>query len=77
MPGNLFSPVQTDIAVNGTVTFQFAVDQHNVLFSAVNGAPSDIPVTANANVPRQFTARGAFPYVCTLHPGMQGTIVVH
>lgn len=77
MPALSFAPAQTDIAMTGTVSFQFPAEAHNVIFTSGNGAPADIQVTTNVNVSRQFNTRGAFEYVCTLHPGMQGTVVVH
>lgn len=77
MPGNTFSPFQADIARTGTVSFVFGADAHNVIFSGGSGVPSDIQITQNATVNRQFNTVGSFPYVCTLHPGMAGTVVVH
>jgi len=78
-PAFAFSPSQTDIAVTGSVVFEFAVDDHNVVFTSATGSgkPSDIPPAHGTNVARQFNTKGAFPYVCTLHSGMEGTVVVH
>jgi plastocyanin len=82
MPANpfSFSPAQTDILVTGTVSFEFAVDDHNVIFTSGSGSgkPADItPPVHSTTVTRQFNTQGAFPFVCTLHPGMSGTVVVH
>ena len=33
-------------------------------------------VTANGTVSVTFATRGTFPYHCSIHPGMIGTIVV-
>jgi plastocyanin len=74
-----YSPVQTDIALGGTVQFVFPSLAHNVFFNATPaGAPADIPgEVANQTVTRSFTTRGSFVYNCTIHPGMTGTIIVH
>ena len=76
-PGFSFSPSQVDIALAGTVTFQFAAVTHNVTFNATPGAPADVPNTSNASVSRQFNAAGTFNFQCTLHAGMTATVVVH
>ena len=73
-----YSPIRTDIAVNGTVQFVFASVPHNVFFRTANGAPQDIPgEVSNQTVARTFGTRGSFTYDCTIHPGMTATIVVH
>jgi len=74
-----YSPVETDIAVGGTVQFVFPGLGHNVFFgSTPPGAPADIPGSVvNQTVSRTFNTRGSFGYNCTIHPGMNGTIVVH
>ena len=71
---NIFSPSTLDITVGQAVTWQFGPVDHNVIFNPVNGAPQDIAITRNANVSRTFPTAGTFPYVCTLHAGMTGTI---
>jgi plastocyanin len=73
-----FSPVQSDIALGGTIQFVFPSTAHNVIFNPANGVPADIPgEVSNQTVPRTFGVRGSFVYNCTIHPGMTGTIVVH
>ncbi len=72
---NAFTPATVTVGVGGTVSWTFAVD-HNVLFSGGLGAPSDIPVTSTGVVSRTFGTVGTFPYTCTLHAGMNGTVIV-
>jgi plastocyanin len=76
MPGFSFSPFTTRIAVGGAVVFDFPAELHNVIFDRVQGAPSDIQATSNRQVARAFGARGTFDYSCTLHPGMDGVVIV-
>jgi len=78
MPGFIFSPTFTDIARTGTVRFVFPSISHNVIFAAgVAGTPASIDILANTTVSRTFNTVGSYSYVCTVHPGMQGTITVH
>ena len=73
-----YTPVQTDIAQGGSVTFVFVPQAHNVFFNVVAGAPADIPgEVSNQNVTRTFNTKGTFGYKCTLHPEMVATIIVH
>lgn len=75
-PGNVFSPVNITIATGGTVTWTFAAAVHNVAFGAGAGAPANIPNTSAAQVARAFPTAGRFDYTCTLHAGMNGTVIV-
>ena len=72
---NVFTPATTTIAEGGVVTFSFGSIQHNVLFQSA-GAPANIPVVASSSVERAFPTAGSFPYVCSLHAGMSGTVTV-
>ena len=76
MPGNSFSPFNVIIKVNGTVSFDFPGDEHDVTFVAKTGAPASIPVTKGKIVSRTFTTVGVFPYDCKVHPGMSGQVTV-
>ena len=76
MSTNTFSPFTTDILVGGTVIFDFPSDPHNVIFERKTGAPMDIQASTNRMVSRIFSLAGTFPFECTLHPGMEGQVVV-
>jgi len=65
-----------DISVGGSVTFTFDA-LHNVTFNSATGAPGDIPNTGSGTMSRTFSLVGTFNYVCTLHPGMAGAVIVH
>lgn len=75
--GQAFSPQTIRVATGGTITWKFESLGHNVTFDAVTGAPEDIPGSnANTSIARIFAANGTFPYHCTIHPGMTGTVQV-
>jgi plastocyanin len=71
-----FVPGQVTIADDGTVTWTFQSVTHNVQFAAAAGAPTNIGNTANATESRTFNTPGTFEYSCSLHPGMNGSVVV-
>ncbi|QJR35263.1 CHRD domain-containing protein [Gemmatimonas groenlandica] len=72
---NVFTPATTTIAEGGVVTFSFGSIEHNVLFQSA-GAPTNVPVVSNSSVARTFPTAGSYPYVCSLHAGMSGTVNV-
>lgn len=71
-----FSPREVNLLKGGTVTWSIGSVAHNVIFNQVDGAPADVAVTSNAQVSRTFNTAGSFPYDCTLHAGMTGTVNV-
>jgi plastocyanin len=73
---NSFSPATVSIARTGTVTWsnESAV-LHNVTFN-VAGAPANIPNMGAESTGRTFPDPGTFPYQCTNHAGMNGTVTV-
>ncbi|HEV2736507.1 MAG TPA: plastocyanin/azurin family copper-binding protein [Longimicrobiaceae bacterium] len=73
---NDFSPREVNLKVGGTVTWTFGARPHNAIFQKVNGAPADVPVLTNGQAARTFNTVGTFPYDCTLHAGMTGTVRV-
>ena len=75
--GNAFTPSTLTVAKGTTVTFTFQATTHNVTFANVAGAPANISNTANNGVQRLFATAGTFGYDCTLHAGMNGTVVVN
>jgi plastocyanin len=77
MPGLTFSPFESVVKVGGAVRFVFPGLPHNVIWTPrFPGSPADIAVTSNTVVTRTFPTPGVYPYTCTLHPGMDGTIIV-
>ena len=77
MPGNSFIPFEVTIKVGEQVFFEFPQAIHNVIFENKAGAPQDIQQTRNVTVARTFSVAGQFPYDCTLHPGMTGSVRVN
>ena len=77
MPGNSFIPIEVTIRVGEQVFFEFPQAIHNVIFENKPGAPQDIRQTRNVTVARTFSVAGLFPYDCTLHPGMVGSVTVN
>ncbi|MEO7998731.1 MAG: Ig-like domain-containing protein [Gemmatimonadaceae bacterium] len=77
MPGLTFSPADVVVKVGGTVRYIFPNLDHNVVWSPrITGSPTDINILSNQTVTRTFPTAGVFPYICTLHNGMVGTVVV-
>lgn len=77
MPGLTFSPTDVVVKQNGTVRFIFPNVDHNVIWQPrLAGSPADIPILHDQTISRTFPTVGVFPYECTLHNGMVGTIVV-
>lgn len=73
----VFQPGTLTVTAGTTVTFEFQALAHNVTFATVAGAPANIGDTENASVTRVFATAGTYTFVCTLHPGMAGTVVVN
>lgn len=77
MPGLTFSPFETVVKQGGTVRFIFPALVHNVIWDRrLAGSPADINITSNVTVARTFPTAGVFHFTCTLHPGMDGTVIV-
>jgi plastocyanin len=72
-----FSPTRVDIAQGGTVTWTFGATAHNVTFGSAAPPCGNIAASTNTSVGRTFPTAGTFEYVCTLHAGMTGSVVVH
>ncbi len=73
--GSQFDPRQVAITRQGTVTWNFNL-LHNVTFDNVAGAPANITDKGSGSESRQFNTAGTFTYHCTIHSGMNGTVVV-
>jgi plastocyanin len=70
-----FSPLQLNTTVGTTVIWTNAdsVTHASVSDSALWSAPTIAP---NGTFSFTFTTAGSYPYKCTLHPQMTGTVIV-
>jgi len=69
---NKFEPKETTVAVGDTVTWQFEGNAaHNVTH---DDFASDL--VSEGEFEHTFDEAGEYEYVCTVHPGMEGTVVV-
>lgn len=68
-----FDPSSSTIAAGGEVTWTWggSVD-HNVTFATGTNSATQTAGTFS----RTFATAGSYPYQCTIHPGMDGTIIV-
>lgn len=78
---NSFTPATlTNIPLHTTITFDWGTGPtslHNVTFDAVAGAPADIGNKSSGTATATFNTAGTFPYHCTNHAGMTGSIQVN
>ncbi len=72
---NTFTAPTVTIAAGGTVTWTIGAVAHNVLFQSA-GAPANVATTSATTASRTFPTVGTFPYLCSLHAGMTGTVIV-
>ena len=73
-----FSPSTASIHRGQTVTWRFndSGTPHNVISSSGSRFRSSPTKTSGSYMVR-FTRAGTYNYVCTIHPGMRGRVVVH
>ena len=72
-----FSPEKLRVRSGTTVVFRWrhAATPHNVRSRGRLRFPSTGERTRGTHAVR-LTRRGTYPYVCTIHPGMSGSVVV-
>src|SRR5574338_817357 len=71
---NIFDPSNTTVTVGSTVSWSWAAGatDHNVTFA--DGPKSD--TQSSGGYARTVDAKGTYPYHCTIHPSMTGTVKV-
>ena len=71
---NCFGPTVARVELGDTVTWENNDQwQHNVYSQAFVGSQA---INAGEAYSYRFADIGIFPYVCTIHPGMMGVVVV-
>jgi plastocyanin len=75
-PDLAYTPKTVDVQAGGEVTWSVGPVGHTVTFTTP-GAPAEIPYLEEQSESRTFPTNGSFNYVCTIHPGMTGTVNVH
>jgi len=69
-----FSPNPVTVSSGGTVTWtNNDSTAHTVTFDS---GPNCNNVAAGASVSAKFSAPGTYPYHCTIHPSMKGSVTV-
>ena len=71
----VYSPNPIVLAVGGTATWKNN-DSVTHTATANDGTWSSGSIAPGASFSRTFPAAGSFPYRCTIHPGMVGTVTV-
>ena len=75
--GDVFTPNKVAISQGGSVTWTFGSVEHTVAFTSAAGAPSGISSGGySSSQSRTFTQPGNYSYICTIHAGMNGQIIV-
>jgi plastocyanin len=72
---NAYSPNPITIVAGGSVTW---MNNDTVTHTATGntGLFDSGPIAAGGQFTRTFSTTGSFPYHCTIHPGMVGTVNV-
>ena len=73
MVNNSFNPQQVEVAVGGTVRF---TNNDAVQHNATGAAIATGNLNGGQSSEQRMNAAGTFQYSCTLHSGMNGTVVV-
>jgi len=70
-----FTPAELTVPVGATVTWTNRHGaRHDVV--AADGTFTSPLFAEGETFSFTFTAPGEYPYICTIHPGMEGTIIV-
>jgi plastocyanin len=70
-----YAPNPITVAVGGTVTWTNS-DSTTHTSTGNNNTWNSGPILPGASFSRTFASAGSFPYHCTIHPGMVGTVTV-
>ena len=72
-----FSPAEVTVPLGATVVWTNRDDiPHTVVDAAAPKVTKSAPLDTDESYKRTFAAAGTYHYFCSLHPHMQGTVVV-
>ena len=71
--GNAFSPSSKTVSVGTTITW---TNKDGIAHTVTGTGWGSGNLSNNATYSHTFDTAGSFPYHCTIHPGMTGTITV-
>jgi len=71
-----YSPANATVAVGTTVSWLNSDNTTHTSVATNGSAFSSGNIAPNARFNFTFTSKGTFPYFCTIHPNMVGTITV-
>jgi plastocyanin len=74
---NQFDPATVDIGAGGTVNFNWNGVTHNVTWASPPAGVTNISDRSSGTASLTFNQAGTYDYHCTIHAGMNGTVVVH
>jgi plastocyanin len=77
MRASTFQPTSVTITRGNAVAFENSsgVD-HNIIFDSGASGVADIGLISSGTQSRTFLTAGSFPLHCTIHAGMNATVVV-
>jgi len=75
MQNTAFTPSSITVSVNTTIKWTNKDAMIHTVTSA-NGLFDSGNISSGGVYSRQFTATGTYPYKCTIHSGMTGTVIV-
>jgi plastocyanin len=77
MRASVFQPTTLTVTAGIAVSFQNnSTVEHNVIFDSPPPGVTDIGLTSSGTVVRTFGTAGTFAVRCTIHAGMNASIVV-
>jgi plastocyanin len=74
--GMAFGPATITVSAGTTITWTNK-DAVGHTVTSTSGLFDSGLINANATYSHMFSAAGTYPYTCTIHPLMTGTVVVH
>lgn len=76
MQNTAFTPSSITVSVNTTITWRNKDSMAHTVTSNSGSELNSGNISGGGTFTHQFTTAGTYPYHCTIHSGMTGTVVV-